>query len=257
MRRLISLQSSVLRISCLALPLKSLPCTKCQALLHRSSNLALPHKPRAAEGEFFGHRKPLERRAGAGMSLRTRALEQPAAQRARCVAGRPKWIRIMHGVGLVKQIHAGRRAGHGALPGAASLGPGQPGRVEACSMRALGLKRTQLVAGNGRRRVVACKAVIAEPPSSTTTKPGPIIMDGQVLHSITPERLALVSSLGDFVEKEVSPEAGGRQRCARAARPLARGRVTHARPPAPVAAGRAAAEGADEVLAADGLPAPL
>lgn len=52
-----------------------------------------------------------------------------------------------------------------------------------------------------RRRVVACKAVVAEPQSSS--KPGPIIMDGQVLHSLSPERLKLVASMGDFVEKEV------------------------------------------------------
>ncbi|KIZ00474.1 acyl-carrier-protein desaturase [Monoraphidium neglectum] len=55
----------------------------------------------------------------------------------------------------------------------------------------------------GRRRVVSCSArVVAEPPSSKT---GPIILDGQVLHSITPERLALVSTLGSFVENEVQP----------------------------------------------------
>lgn len=54
----------------------------------------------------------------------------------------------------------------------------------------------------GRRRVVACKAVVAEPPSSS--KQGPIIMDGQILHSLTPERLALVATMGPFVEAEVS-----------------------------------------------------
>ncbi|KAI8463447.1 MAG: stearoyl-ACP-desaturase [Monoraphidium minutum] len=56
----------------------------------------------------------------------------------------------------------------------------------------------------GRRRVVRCKAVVAEPPSSSR-KESPIILDGQILHSITPERLALVSSLGQFVADEVQP----------------------------------------------------
>ncbi|KAI8471713.1 MAG: plastid acyl-ACP desaturase [Monoraphidium minutum] len=62
-----------------------------------------------------------------------------------------------------------------------------------------------LAPGLGRKRVVACKAVVAEPPSSTASKSGPIILDGQVLHSITPERLALVQSLGSFVATEVQP----------------------------------------------------
>ena len=68
-------------------------------------------------------------------------------------------------------------------------------------------------AGLGRRRVVACKAVIAEPPKSeSSSKTGPIILDGQVLHSLTPERLALVSTLGDFVENEVRAERRARRR---------------------------------------------
>lgn len=48
---------------------------------------------------------------------------------------------------------------------------------------------------------MTCKAVVAEPP--TTSKPGPIIIDGQVLHSLTPERLALLKTMGPFVEAEV------------------------------------------------------
>lgn len=73
-------------------------------------------------------------------------------------------------------------------------------------MQALGQRASQRApaqAAAGRRRVVSCRAVVAEPPSSS--KPGPIIMDGQVLHSLTPERLALVSTLGPFVEAEVAP----------------------------------------------------
>lgn len=40
--------------------------------------------------------------------------------------------------------------------------------------------------------------------SASASKPGPIVMNGQVLHSISAERLALVRSLDNFVEEEVS-----------------------------------------------------
>ena len=57
----------------------------------------------------------------------------------------------------------------------------------------------------GRKRAVTCRAVVAEPKSTATSQAGPVILDGQVLHSIAPERLALVSTLGSFVTDEVSP----------------------------------------------------
>jgi len=55
------------------------------------------------------------------------------------------------------------------------------------------------------RRAVTCKAVIAEPHTSGATQKaaGPIILDGQLLHSITTERLNLVKTLGPFVGAEV------------------------------------------------------
>jgi hypothetical protein len=37
-------------------------------------------------------------------------------------------------------------------------------------------------------------------------KPAPIILDGQVLHSITEERLEVVRSLSDFVATQVGSD---------------------------------------------------
>lgn len=48
-----------------------------------------------------------------------------------------------------------------------------------------------------------CRAVAAEPVVAAPKAVSPTLLNGQVLHSITPERLALVSSLGSFVEQEV------------------------------------------------------
>lgn len=53
-----------------------------------------------------------------------------------------------------------------------------------------------------RKTVVSCHAVAAaERPA---TKPGPIVMNGQVLHSITQERLELVKTFGPYLEEQVS-----------------------------------------------------
>jgi hypothetical protein len=123
--------------------------------------------------------------------------------------------------------------------------------------------------------VQPCKAVVAEPASSKSSPAhGPVILDGQVLHSLSPERLALVSTLGPFVEAEVSPRGAGSARArarthAHACRPGAwarrsprggRGRVPRA-PRAPRTLGRpaggAAAQAGGQVLAAGRLPAAL
>lgn len=52
-----------------------------------------------------------------------------------------------------------------------------------------------------RRLAVVTKAVAAV----DKPKQGPVILNGQVLHSLTSERLALVQSLGDFMHNEVNP----------------------------------------------------
>lgn len=58
-------------------------------------------------------------------------------------------------------------------------------------------------ANAGRKRACMVRAVAEAPPAAA--KPGPIIMDGQVLHSITEARLDLVKSIGGYVEEQVMP----------------------------------------------------
>eukprot|EP00879_Flechtneria_rotunda_P005824 GHRR01006128.1.p1 GENE.GHRR01006128.1~~GHRR01006128.1.p1 ORF type:complete len:109 (+),score=6.54 GHRR01006128.1:316-642(+) len=55
-----------------------------------------------------------------------------------------------------------------------------------------------------RQRVVRCHAVAAAERPIATKTPGPIIMNGQVLHSLSQERLELVKTLGPYVEQQVS-----------------------------------------------------
>lgn len=59
-----------------------------------------------------------------------------------------------------------------------------------------------------RSRVVRCRAVAAPERPATKAKPlkGPTIMNGEVLHSITAERLELVKTLGQsgYMEEKVS-----------------------------------------------------
>lgn len=57
--------------------------------------------------------------------------------------------------------------------------------------------RAQAVA----KPVVATRAAAVEAP----VKKGPIILNGQVLHSITEERLDYVKSMGDYLTKQVQP----------------------------------------------------
>jgi acyl-[acyl-carrier-protein] desaturase len=66
-----------------------------------------------------------------------------------------------------------------------------------------------------RQRVVRCQAIAApaERPSTTTAAPGPIIMNGQVLHSITEERLELVKTLGPYLETQVLPLLKDTSKC--------------------------------------------
>ncbi len=54
-----------------------------------------------------------------------------------------------------------------------------------------------------RTHVVRCRAVAATERPRSAAQPGPIIMNGQVLHSITQERLELVKSLGPYMEQQV------------------------------------------------------
>lgn len=53
-----------------------------------------------------------------------------------------------------------------------------------------------------RRCGVVVQAVVAEP---TVKKPAPIIMNSQVLHSITAERLDVVRSMGKYIQDNVTP----------------------------------------------------
>lgn len=48
-------------------------------------------------------------------------------------------------------------------------------------------------------------AATEAPPVASTSKPGPIIMDGQILHSLPPKRLELVNGMSDYVEQQVYP----------------------------------------------------
>jgi hypothetical protein len=55
-----------------------------------------------------------------------------------------------------------------------------------------------------RNRVVRCNAIAApERPATKAASHSPIIMNGQVLHSITQERLDLVKTLGPYLETQV------------------------------------------------------
>lgn len=53
------------------------------------------------------------------------------------------------------------------------------------------------------RAGIKSRAALVEAP--TTPKQGPIILNGQVLHSITPERLEIVGTMDDYVEREIVP----------------------------------------------------
>jgi len=53
-------------------------------------------------------------------------------------------------------------------------------------------------------RCVVVKAVVAEPKPVSRTQ-GPIILNGQVLHSITAERLDVVHSMKDYVQENIVP----------------------------------------------------
>ncbi|WIA20090.1 hypothetical protein OEZ85_005949 [Tetradesmus obliquus] len=57
-----------------------------------------------------------------------------------------------------------------------------------------------------RSRVVRCNAIAApERPATKAPSHSPIIMNSQVLHSITQERLDLVKTLGPYLETQVLP----------------------------------------------------
>ena len=59
------------------------------------------------------------------------------------------------------------------------------------------------VTAKPRRCRFVPKAVAATAPAAS----GPIILDGQVLHSITSERLELIQGMGDYVENNVCSQA--------------------------------------------------
>nr|ABP57425.1 stearoyl-ACP-desaturase [Haematococcus lacustris]ABU84867.1 stearoyl-ACP-desaturase [Haematococcus lacustris] len=55
-----------------------------------------------------------------------------------------------------------------------------------------------------RRNCTSVRAVVAE-PKLLVSKPSPIILNGQIAHSITHERLELVRGMGDYMEANVVP----------------------------------------------------
>ena len=54
-----------------------------------------------------------------------------------------------------------------------------------------------------RQRAVRCKAVAAPEAPTRLAAVGPIILNGQVAHSITEERLEMVHGISDYVEQQV------------------------------------------------------
>lgn len=56
-----------------------------------------------------------------------------------------------------------------------------------------------------RQRAVRCKAVAAPEAPTRLAAVGPIILNGQVAHSITEERLEMVHGISDYVEQQVLP----------------------------------------------------
>lgn len=55
------------------------------------------------------------------------------------------------------------------------------------------------------RAAIKPRAALVEAPTTPKTAQGPIIINGQVLHSITQERLELVGTMDDYVEREIVP----------------------------------------------------
>ncbi len=93
-----------------------------------------------------------------------------------------------------------------------------------------------------RRPLVVAKSALVTPSGSALKKDSPIIMNGQVLHSITAERLELVRGMHDYMRDVVS--------CGTCPAPVLAPRrtlivVSSVGEPHPEACG--------EVLAADGL----
>lgn len=55
-----------------------------------------------------------------------------------------------------------------------------------------------------RQRAVRCNAVAAPEAPTRVAVQGPIILNGQIAHSITEERLDIVHGISDYVEDQVS-----------------------------------------------------
>jgi len=76
------------------------------------------------------------------------------------------------------------------------------------NMRSVGSKQLVNADGTPLRPQAAIKPAVvtrAAAVDAPAKKQGPIIMNGQVLHSLTAERLDYVRSMGDFMEKQVQP----------------------------------------------------
>eukprot|EP00199_Chlamydomonas_sp_CCMP681_P002230 CAMPEP_0119103992 /NCGR_PEP_ID=MMETSP1180-20130426/2318_1 /TAXON_ID=3052 ORGANISM="Chlamydomonas cf sp, Strain CCMP681" /NCGR_SAMPLE_ID=MMETSP1180 /ASSEMBLY_ACC=CAM_ASM_000741 /LENGTH=399 /DNA_ID=CAMNT_0007088635 /DNA_START=42 /DNA_END=1241 /DNA_ORIENTATION=- len=65
--------------------------------------------------------------------------------------------------------------------------------------------RPNVMARMSRRRCVQARAVVAEPAHRVQATSGPIIMNGQVLHSITEARLDVVRNMKGFMQANVVP----------------------------------------------------
>ena len=74
---------------------------------------------------------------------------------------------------------------------------GQPAAVSRGSIASFAQK-------SARGKRVNCRSIGKQVNAAAATE-GPIILDGQVLHSLTPARLEIVQSMDDFAAEQVLP----------------------------------------------------
>ena len=86
-----------------------------------------------------------------------------------------------------------------ALAAAASVAPSSAHTAQRVALRRAG------AAPAAARRPLAVRAVAAPDAS---TKQGPIIVNGQVLHSTTKEQMDVINSMGQFAEEQVGSREG-------------------------------------------------
>jgi hypothetical protein len=108
-----------------------------------------------------------------------------------------------------------------------------------------------------RQRAVRCKAVAAPEAPTRVAVQGPIILNGQVAHSITEERLEYVHGISDYVEQQVKKRTR-RASYAMTCEPSAGvSRCLHNLTQRLVSVGTTRPEACRQVLAASRFPASL